>query len=61
MYAVDPVISQLKKDFYSQIRALQSPKMPQVTSSLAVLTEEEIQELEAVWIELKVWKRNQTH
>ncbi|ELB2798511.1 hypothetical protein QNE48_004456, partial [Vibrio alginolyticus] len=55
------VILQLKKDFYSQIRALQSPNLPQVTSTLAVLTDEEIQELEAVWIELAVWKRSQTH
>ncbi|ARV72929.1 hypothetical protein A8140_09470 [Vibrio campbellii CAIM 519 = NBRC 15631 = ATCC 25920] len=61
MYAVDSVISQLKKDFYSQIRAFQSPKLPQVTPTLAVLTDEEIQELEAVWIELAVWKRSQTH
>ncbi|MCG7515535.1 hypothetical protein [Vibrio sp. MMH1-50] len=58
---MDSVITQLKRDFYSQIRALQSPKLPQVTSSLAVLTDEEIQELEAVWIELAVWKRSQTH
>ncbi|UFN68571.1 hypothetical protein LN249_09675 [Vibrio alginolyticus] len=58
---MDSVILQLKKDFYSQIRALQTSKLPQVTSSLAVLTEEEIQKLEAVWIELTVWKRSQTH
>ncbi|PFG56450.1 hypothetical protein ATG66_2783 [Vibrio sp. ES.051] len=58
---MDSVISQLKQDFYSQIRALQTPKLPQVTSTLAVLTDEEIQELEAVWIELTVWKRSQTH
>ncbi len=58
---MDSVILQLKKDFYSQIRALQSSNLPQVTSTLAVLTDEEIQELEAVWIELAVWKRSQTH
>ncbi|MBO0137441.1 MULTISPECIES: hypothetical protein [Vibrio] len=58
---MDSVILQLKKDFYSQIRALQSPNLPQVTSTLAVLTDEEIKELEAVWIELAVWKRSQTH
>ncbi|EJL6746436.1 3-demethylubiquinone-9 3-methyltransferase [Vibrio alginolyticus] len=40
---------------------MQSPNLPQVTSTLAVLTDEEIQELEAVWIELAVWKRSQTH
>ncbi|ELB2923844.1 hypothetical protein QMT33_003446 [Vibrio alginolyticus] len=37
---MDSVILQLKKDFYSQIRALQSPNLPQVTSTLAVLTDE---------------------
>ncbi|HCM1036863.1 TPA: hypothetical protein N2810_002319 [Vibrio parahaemolyticus] len=58
---MDSVILQLKKDFYSQIRAFQTPKLPQVTSTLAVLTDEEIQELEAAWIELTVWKRSQTH
>ncbi|QOW06041.1 hypothetical protein IC830_05815 [Vibrio parahaemolyticus] len=41
---MDSVILQLKKDFYSQIRAFQTPKLPQVTSTLAVLTDEEIQE-----------------
>jgi hypothetical protein len=61
VFAVDSVISQLKKDFYSQIRALQSPKLPQVTSTLAVLSDEELQELENVWIELVVWKNKQTH
>ncbi|MGR4990082.1 hypothetical protein [Vibrio sp. WZ-1] len=58
---MDLVISQLKKDFYSQIRALQSPKLPQVTSTLAILSDEELQELENVWIELVVWKNKQTH
>ncbi|POF59968.1 hypothetical protein CRN58_06010, partial [Vibrio vulnificus] len=27
----------------------------------ALLTEEEISELEALWIELVVWKKSQTH
>lgn len=58
---MDSVISQLRNDFYAHIRALQAPKLPQVTSTLAVLTDEEIQELEAVWIEFSVWKRHQTH
>ncbi|MGR5211106.1 hypothetical protein ACPV4A_11190 [Vibrio rotiferianus] len=58
---MDSVISQLKKDFYSQIRALQSPKLPQVTSTLAILSDEELQELENAWIELVVWKNKQTH
>ncbi|KIN10918.1 3-demethylubiquinone-9 3-methyltransferase [Vibrio mytili] len=58
---MDSVISQLKKDFYAHLRALQTPKLPQVTSTLNVLSDEEIQELESAWIELTVWKRNQTH
>ncbi|MEX3072896.1 hypothetical protein AB3Y13_14170 [Vibrio alginolyticus] len=58
---MDVVISQLRKDFHARIRALQAPKLPQVTSTLAVLTDEEIRELEAVWIEFAVWKRRQTH
>ncbi|MDF2154303.1 hypothetical protein [Vibrio sp. CAU 1672] len=58
---MDIVITKLKKDFYSQIHALQSPKLPQVKSTLAVLTEEELQELENAWIELVVWKKSQAH
>ncbi len=58
---VDVVISQLKKDFHAHIRALQAPKLPQVTPTLAVLSDEEIQQLEAVWIEFAVWKRHQSH
>jgi len=59
--AVDAVKTQLKKDFYSQIYSLQSSAVSQSTSTLAVLTEEELSELEAAWIELVVWKKNQTH
>lgn len=59
--AVDTVKTQLKKDFYSQIYSLQSSAVSQSTSTLAVLTEEELSELEAAWIELVVWKKNQTH
>ncbi|MGY0613706.1 hypothetical protein [Vibrio sp. FJH11] len=58
---MDSIISQLRKDFYANIRALQAPMMPQVTSTLSVLTDEEIQQLEAVWIEFAVWKSRQTH
>ncbi|KJR39565.1 MULTISPECIES: hypothetical protein [Vibrio] len=58
---MDAVKTQLKKDFYSQIYSLQSSAVSQSTSTLAVLTEEELSELEAAWIELVVWKKNQTH
>nr|WP_267135958.1 3-demethylubiquinone-9 3-methyltransferase [Vibrio sp. J1-1] len=40
---------------------MQALKLPQVTSTLAVLSDEEIQELETVWIEFSVWKRRQAH
>ncbi|EPM39375.1 hypothetical protein M272_17270 [Vibrio natriegens NBRC 15636 = ATCC 14048 = DSM 759] len=40
---------------------MQALRLPQVTSTLAVLTDEEIQELETVWVEFAVWKRRQTH
>ena len=58
---MDSVISQLRKDFHEHIRAMQALRLPQVTSTLAVLTDEEIQELETVWVEFAVWKRRQTH
>lgn len=58
---MDTVKTQLKKDFYSQIYSLQYNAVSQSTSTLAVLTEEELSELEAAWIELVVWKKNQTH
>nr|WP_319554998.1 hypothetical protein [uncultured Vibrio sp.] len=58
---MDSVISQLRNDFYAHIRAFQAPTLPQVTSTLAVLTDEEIQELETAWIEFSVWKRRQAH
>ncbi|MCF7482292.1 hypothetical protein L3V31_11165 [Vibrio sp. J1-1] len=58
---MDSVISQLRKDFHAHIRAMQALKLPQVTSTLAVLSDEEIQELETVWIEFSVWKRRQAH
>ncbi|WP_204250594.1 hypothetical protein [Vibrio vulnificus] len=58
---MDTIKTQLKKDFYSQIYSLQSSASSHTTSTLALLTEEEISELEALWIELVVWKKNQTH
>ncbi|WP_372449736.1 hypothetical protein [Vibrio metschnikovii] len=62
MFAVDySIISQLKKDFYAQISAFQSYALPQQTTTLSLLTEEELKELEQIWVELAVWKRSQSH
>ncbi|WP_175443202.1 hypothetical protein [Vibrio sonorensis] len=58
---MDSLLTQLKKDFYAQISSLQSCTLPQSQPTLSLLTEEELQELEHVWVELSVWKRNQTH
>ncbi len=55
------IITQLKKDFYAQIGTLHSYTLPTEKSSLSVLTQEEIKELEQIWVELAVWKRSQDH
>lgn len=55
------VITQLKKDFYAQISALQSYSLPQSKSTLSILTPEELKELEQLWVELAVWKKTQSH
>ncbi|MGR5247683.1 hypothetical protein [Vibrio aestuarianus] len=52
---------QLKKDFYAQIDSPKESSSPSSQTTLALLTEEEIQQLEQIWIELAVWKRNQSH
>ncbi len=58
---MENVILQLKKDFYSQINAIHFQNVQQQVSTLSLLTEEEIRELENMWIELAVWKINHTH
>ncbi|WP_216835620.1 hypothetical protein, partial [Vibrio aestuarianus] len=58
---VNSVIMQLKKDFYAQIDSPKESSSPSSQTTLALLTEEEIQQLEQIWIELAVWKRNQSH
>ncbi|MBY8137514.1 hypothetical protein KW500_11840 [Vibrio fluvialis] len=55
------VITQLKKDFYAQISALQSCSLPQTKPTLSILTAEELKELEQLWVELTVWKKTQSH
>ncbi|MDN3610207.1 hypothetical protein ACODM8_09185 [Vibrio ostreicida] len=58
---MDSNITQLRKDFYAQISAMQAHCLPQTKPTLSFLTEEELQELEALWIELSVWKKQQNH
>ncbi|UUM31636.1 hypothetical protein [Vibrio japonicus] len=53
--------TQLRKDFYAQISLLQAYTLPQTKPTLSLLTEEELQELEAMWIEHFVWKTKQNH
>ncbi|WP_431313116.1 hypothetical protein [Vibrio zhanjiangensis] len=54
-------ISQLRKEFYAQIIALQAHSLPHTKPTLSLLTEEELQVLEAMWIELSVWKKSNNH
>ncbi len=56
---MESLLVQLKKDFYKNISSLQAYTLPQSQPTLIVLTEEELAELEHVWVELSVWQRNQ--
>ncbi|WP_164684246.1 hypothetical protein [Vibrio maerlii] len=52
---MEQLVSQLKKEFYSKLRAF-----TQGQSTLNHLTEEELAELESAWIDLALWKKAQT-
>ncbi|GAL12200.1 hypothetical protein JCM19233_3192 [Vibrio astriarenae] len=56
---METLISQLKKDFYSQLSASQSKTLPHSAPTLSLLTAEELLELETAWVQLNVWKKNQ--
>ncbi|WP_194435664.1 hypothetical protein [Vibrio fluminensis] len=56
---METLLIQLKKDFYRNISALQANTLPHSEPTLNVLTDEELKELEHVWVELSVWQRNQ--
>lgn len=51
---MDAVVSQLKKDFHSK---LDDTYTKAIESGSAILTNEELSELEAVWVQLAVWKQ----
>lgn len=57
---MDTITSQLKKDFYAQLRSMQPKSNGITTSSVSLLTEEELSELATVWIQLSVWKKKQS-
>jgi len=52
-------ISQLRTDFYAHISAFQAYALPQTKPTLSFLSEEELRELETLWIEHSVWKHQQ--
>ncbi|WP_167469888.1 hypothetical protein [Vibrio aquaticus] len=52
-------VSQLRNDFYARIQAVQAYALPQTKPTLSLLSEEELRELETLWIELSVWKSQQ--
>ncbi|MCL9781165.1 hypothetical protein M9194_06960 [Vibrio sp. S4M6] len=52
---------QLKKDFYAHIDSAQAYNQSQSFPTLNLLTQEELQELETVWIELCLWQRQQSY
>ncbi|ENM5832508.1 hypothetical protein NTH44_000541 [Vibrio metoecus] len=54
------VVAQLKTEFYAQLSALQAHSVPQSKPTLSVLTDEELRQLEQIWIELCVWKKSQS-
>lgn len=58
---MDTLLLQLKKDFYMNISSLQAYTLPHSQPTLNLLTEEELKQLEHVWVELSVWQRNQAY
>lgn len=56
---VEAVISQLKKDFYAHLRSSHGRHNSESSKTISILTKEELSELENVWIELAVWKKQQ--
>jgi hypothetical protein len=58
--AVEAAITQFKKDFYAHIKSMHGVKAGENKSTLAVLTDEELAELENAWIQLAVWKQQQS-
>ncbi|SHO56415.1 hypothetical protein [Vibrio quintilis] len=58
---MDSQVTQLRKNFYQQVQADKKYTMPEVCSTLSLLTEEELKQIEQVWVELAIWKKSQSH
>ncbi|MCW8347002.1 hypothetical protein MD535_13435 [Vibrio sp. ZSDZ65] len=56
---MEAAINQLKKDFYAHLKSYQEPKAANGFKTLSILTQDELAELENVWIQLAVWKQTQ--
>lgn len=57
--SVESNLSQLKKEFYSQVAPHQAATRDSASNTLALLTKEELEQLAKAWIELAVWKDSQ--
>ena len=58
---MDSVVIKLRDDFYQQVSAEQASIFPSIKATLPLLTEEELQQLAQVWIDLIVWKQQQAN
>lgn len=56
---MDNVISNLKKEFYSHVQSEQWADKYSAKSTMSLLTQEELTELENAWIQLVIWKKKQ--
>ncbi|MDN3679883.1 hypothetical protein QWZ04_06005 [Vibrio tapetis subsp. quintayensis] len=54
---MEPVVTQLKKDFQARIWAM--PANNGANSTLSILTKEELNELENIWVQLVMWQKEQ--
>jgi|TARA_Y100001956_G_scaffold11867_1_gene11061 hypothetical protein len=56
---VENRISNLKKEFYSHVQSEQWADKYSAKSTVSLLTQEELAELENAWIQLVIWKQKQ--
>lgn len=57
---MENVISNLKKEFHTRVKSQSSNEgYASTKSSVSLLTQEELSELENAWVQLVVWKKAQ--
>ncbi len=56
---MDNVISNLKKEFHTHVQSDNWAKKYSAKSSISILTQEELAELENAWVQLIIWKQAQ--